>query len=263
MRLDVHAIPVNGRWEQHVEAILAVEAAGFDRVWVADHLSAGMFGGTGLYECFSQLAYLAAVTTRVGLGSLVVNATNRRAGMLAVSAASVQEMSGGRLWLGLGAGTSPSSPFAEEQHAVGNPPRVRLVDRHQHLLEVLDELARFWGDGAAAGFLRPVPRPPTLLGVNSVALARLAGARTHGVNVRWSHPARAAILEAARQGRATREIHPGVWTTSVWLPWDADLTDPSHPLRHELAAEGVDRLVLMWMEPPATAEIERAGRHLR
>jgi hypothetical protein len=119
------------------------------------------------------------------------------------------------------------------------------------------------GTAQPAGFLRPVPRPPTLLGVNSVALARLAGARTDGVNVRWSHPARRAILEAARQGRAARGNHDGPWTTSVWAPWDADLTDPSHPLRHELAAEGVDRLVLMWMEPPATAEIERAGRHLR
>jgi hypothetical protein len=48
----------------------------------------------------------------------------------------------------------------------------------------------------------------------------------------------------------------------VWAPWDEALCDPDHPLRTGLAAEGVDRLILAWPEPPSTTEIERGGRRL-
>jgi alkanesulfonate monooxygenase SsuD/methylene tetrahydromethanopterin reductase-like flavin-dependent oxidoreductase (luciferase family) len=244
-----------------VEAVQAVEAAGFDRVWVADHLSAGMFGGTGMLECFTQLTDLVAATTTIGLGTLVVNVFNRPAGLLAVASASVQQLSGGRLWLGLGAGSSPGSPFATEQLAIGRPPLARMADRHAAVVATLAELDRLWGPESPDGFLAPEPPPPTLLGVNSLGLARIAGQRTDGVNLRWSHPKRLEILAAAR-GARDGAGRTGRWTTSVWAPWDPDLARPDHPLQVELAAEGVDRLVLMWMEPPTLADIARAGHQL-
>ena len=60
-------------------------------------------------ECFATLGALAAATRNIGLGSLVVNAGLRDPAIVANAAATVQEISGGRFILGLGAGASPSS----------------------------------------------------------------------------------------------------------------------------------------------------------
>jgi alkanesulfonate monooxygenase SsuD/methylene tetrahydromethanopterin reductase-like flavin-dependent oxidoreductase (luciferase family) len=85
---------------------IAAEAAGFDSVWVGDHLLyRGDDGETvGPWEAWSMLAALAAVTERVALGPLVAATAFHSPAMLAKKAATVDEISGGRLVLGLGAG---------------------------------------------------------------------------------------------------------------------------------------------------------------
>jgi alkanesulfonate monooxygenase SsuD/methylene tetrahydromethanopterin reductase-like flavin-dependent oxidoreductase (luciferase family) len=82
------------------------EAVGFDSVWVADHLlyRDEKHHDLGPWECWSLLAALAAVTQRVELGPLVDCANFHNAAMLAKQAETIDEISGGRLILGLGAG---------------------------------------------------------------------------------------------------------------------------------------------------------------
>ncbi|SEO44599.1 TIGR03560 family F420-dependent LLM class oxidoreductase [Amycolatopsis saalfeldensis] len=85
-----------------------VEQAGYDSVWAADHFM--MNSGTeavaepALNECFSVLAALAAAVPRVRLGSLVAGMTYRHPAVLANMAATIDNVSGGRLVLGVGAG---------------------------------------------------------------------------------------------------------------------------------------------------------------
>ena len=85
---------------------LAAEAAGLDTVWVFDHLLADTIEAAedSPWEAWSVLSGLAEATERVRLGTLVMCTSFRHAGLLARMADTVQEMSGDRLVLGIGAG---------------------------------------------------------------------------------------------------------------------------------------------------------------
>ncbi len=94
------------RWPEYVSIATAVEAAGFDSIWVGDHL---LYRGDarperGPWEAWTLLAGLATVTRRVRLGPLVACLGFHPPAVLAKMAATVDEISGGRLVFGMGAG---------------------------------------------------------------------------------------------------------------------------------------------------------------
>jgi len=212
-------------------------------VWVADHLATYSVGGHLAPECFVTLGALAASTSTIGLGSLVANAVLRPAAVLANAAATVQRVSGGRFVLGIGAGASPTSPWARELVAAGIEPRSTLAERHEHLASVVADVRRAWrGEGRFQGFEVAEPHPPIVVGVNSVALVRVAAkCGVSGVNVREDHPQADEILgEAVRSGLET----------SVWAFDGDDLFDPGSPRRERLAVRGVGRLILMFRGAP-------------
>jgi len=83
----------------------AAEESGYDSIWVGDHL---LYRGDrperGPWDCWATLAWLAGVTERVELGPLVACTAFRPPGVLARQAAAIDELSGGRLVVALGAG---------------------------------------------------------------------------------------------------------------------------------------------------------------
>ena len=93
-------------WAELRDMIRAIEDLGFDSIWVGDHLLYRQPGiaARGPWETWSTLAAIAAVTSRVEFGPLVACTAFLNPGMLAKKAATIDEISGGRLILGLGAG---------------------------------------------------------------------------------------------------------------------------------------------------------------
>jgi alkanesulfonate monooxygenase SsuD/methylene tetrahydromethanopterin reductase-like flavin-dependent oxidoreductase (luciferase family) len=241
-------------WPELWSTAHAADRAGYNTLWIADHLSGSVMNAPSMPECFATLGALAAATRNISLGSLVVNAGLRDPAIVANAAATVQEISGGRFILGLGAGASPSSTFASELNAIGAEIPVTMEQRHKRLEHVLDVLDAMWSnnrDDKFATFPLPQDSIPRILGVNSVALATLAGKRCEGVNIRASHGRRGEILRAAQDAAGKREF-----MVSVWDWFDESLLDENSDIRKQLASEGVNRLILLMRGAPDTARIE-------
>lgn len=94
------------RWPEYVEMARAAEDAGFDTIWLGDHLLYRYEDGSsrGPWEVWTLLAAIAASTSRIRIGPLVAATAFHAPAMLAKMAATVEEVSGGRLIVGLGAG---------------------------------------------------------------------------------------------------------------------------------------------------------------
>ena len=262
MIIDIQLSPAVEPWPSLRDGVLLAEASGFETAWVFDHFAGDVLGGTTMLECFTLLGALAAATARIGLGSLVVNVANRNPGVMALSAASVQVVSGGRFTLGLGAGAAPNTGWSAEHGLLGLHLEPTVATRHQRLARALDEIDRWWSPDRPpelAPYAVADPRPPIILGVNSHALAAMAGARCDGLNVRSTHPQLGELIDA---GRRARDLRPESgddrpFDVSVWASWDDDLADPRNPRRVEWQRLGVDRLVMVCLQPHDPAAIAR------
>jgi alkanesulfonate monooxygenase SsuD/methylene tetrahydromethanopterin reductase-like flavin-dependent oxidoreductase (luciferase family) len=146
-------------WREMRDLAMAAESVGFDSIWVGDHLLyRGPDGIAGPWEAWSLLAALAAVTERVQLGPFVASTSFHSPAMLAKKAATVDEISGGRLILGLGAGWNQT-----EYEAFGFPFDHR-VDRFAEAFTIIRTLLRegaidFEGHYYTARDCELVPRP--------------------------------------------------------------------------------------------------------
>jgi probable F420-dependent oxidoreductase len=159
------------RWPELVAMARAAEEVGFDSIWLGDHL---LYRGAarperGPWEAWTLLAALAAATERVRLGPLVACAGFHPPGLLAKMAATVDEISGGRFVLGLGAGWN-----ADEFRAFGIPFDHRVSRFEESFAIVRGLLAgervtlagRFWQADEAVLLPPPGRRVPLLIGSN-------------------------------------------------------------------------------------------------
>jgi alkanesulfonate monooxygenase SsuD/methylene tetrahydromethanopterin reductase-like flavin-dependent oxidoreductase (luciferase family) len=126
------------RWPELRAMIRLIEDAGFDSIWVGDHLlyRAPHIGVAGPWESWTQLAAIAAITDRVEFGPLVAATSFHSPAMLAKKAITIDEISGGRLILGLGAGWNET-----EYRAFGFPYDHR-VSRFAEAFEIIRTLVR-------------------------------------------------------------------------------------------------------------------------
>jgi alkanesulfonate monooxygenase SsuD/methylene tetrahydromethanopterin reductase-like flavin-dependent oxidoreductase (luciferase family) len=245
--LDVLYSAGTHTWPELRDKVLRAEADGFGTAWVFDHMSGAVMSNPRMLECFTLAGALAGVTSRIGIGTLVVNAANRTPGMTVTAAASVHEISGGRFVFGLGAGAAPGTSWSSEHDLLGIALADSIQRRHQRVVDVLDLCDVLWDPHRPekwTGFPLPAPRPPVLLGVNSVALAELAGARCDALNVRLDHPRIGTFFQAARAARAASGIDRPLELTA-WTPLSDAALDRGGEAQCRVADLGGDRLILV------------------
>jgi alkanesulfonate monooxygenase SsuD/methylene tetrahydromethanopterin reductase-like flavin-dependent oxidoreductase (luciferase family) len=258
VRTDVLLDPFGTKWDEALQTARAAEEAGFEGVWIWDHLAGGVHGADRVLECWTVLAAVAASTTRVALGPLVLNVANRHPGLVAVMAATLQEVSGGRLLLGIGAGGGAETPYAAEQAALGRPVPSDPVRRRQ-VEEAVGIIRRLW-TGGGAGFLRPDPVPPIMVGGFGPKMAELAGRVGDGLNTP-AGPRLEALAEVARRAHTAAGGDPARFLITASAGMGPRWVDPGSADRARLEAAGVERLILL-VRPGNQDALTRAGRML-
>jgi len=274
VKTDLLLIPMGATYADMRRAATAAEEAGFDGLWTWDHLRDPDGGARSrVPEVWTVLAALAEATRRVALGPLVLNVSNRHPGLLANMAATLQDISGGRLLLGLGAGGNRRLPYANEQEALGlvvEPDRVRA----QRVAEASQVLRRLWsGDESSftgthyrlerpTGFLRPDPPPPVIVGGFGPRMAAIAGRHGDGFNTQAAHPRLAELVRVAREEHAAAGRDPRRFLVTVFGGLQESYLKRGSAARDSLERLGVERLILL-MEPPFdSARLRGAGRLL-
>src|SRR5262245_26911432 len=166
------------------------EGAGLDSIWVFDHL---LFRfppdpDEGPHEAWTTLSALAPVVPRVELGALVMCSSFRPAGLMAKMAATLDDLSGGRLILGLGSG------WHEPEYEAFGLPFDHLVGRFAEDLEVVARLLRgetvslegAWRTYRDAVLLpAPARRPPILVASKGERMLRLTAQWADAWNTAW------------------------------------------------------------------------------
>ena len=117
------------------------EDAGFDSIWVMDHhFQMEMVGRAemDMLEAYTTLGYIAGQTSRVGLGALVTGVTYRYPGILIKEVTTLDVLSGGRAWLGIGAA------WYEREHLGLGVPFPALKERFERLEEALQIAKQMW-----------------------------------------------------------------------------------------------------------------------
>lgn len=148
-------------WRQHLEMALLAEEIGLDSIWLGDHLLYTYPGepARGPWECLTMLTALAASTSTIELGPLVLSTSFRNPAMTAKIVETIDEISGGRFILGIGAGWNRS-----EYDAFGFPYDRRFA-RFSEAFEIIRSLIRtgrvdFDGEFYSARECEIVPRGP-------------------------------------------------------------------------------------------------------
>jgi probable F420-dependent oxidoreductase len=186
-------------WDGVRRAAERAEAAGFDSVWVSDHLFLdwGKYGGPpdrqGALECWTTMTAVASVTERVRVGSMALCNDFRNPALLAKVSATLDLLSGGRLDVGLGAGWYEPEYRAAD---IDFDPPGRRIARLGESLEIVARLLEgeelvFKGDHYTidGAICRPgplqSPRPPLWVGGKGDYLLKTAARFADGWNFSW------------------------------------------------------------------------------
>ena len=175
------------------EIAVAVEKAGFSSFWVMDHLFqlGGAFGDRDapLLEAYSSLSYVASKTRRIKLGVLVTNNTIRHPGVLVKTVTTLDVLSGGRMYLGMGPGG-----MVEREILGYGVPRPPLGERISRLEEALQIAKHMWSDDRASfegkyyHLEEPINRPQPLSKPHPPILVGMwrGGPRMLGISARYA-----------------------------------------------------------------------------
>jgi alkanesulfonate monooxygenase SsuD/methylene tetrahydromethanopterin reductase-like flavin-dependent oxidoreductase (luciferase family) len=276
------------RWPEYAAMATAAEEAGFDSVWVGDHM---LYRGDdrperGPWDAWAVLAALAAITSRVQLGPLVACTGFHPPGVIARMAAAIDEISGGRFVLGLGCG------WNEGEFAAFGIPYDHRVARFEEAFAIARGLlagervtleGRYWQAADAVLLPPPARRTPLMIGSNGPRMLGIALPHVDAWNTWWDGygntvpgfaDLNAQIDAAARRaGRPEGEIER---SACVLVSLDARAGerrplpdsppiagDPDVLARHlhGLAEAGADEAILV-LDPITIESVRAAGETL-
>jgi alkanesulfonate monooxygenase SsuD/methylene tetrahydromethanopterin reductase-like flavin-dependent oxidoreductase (luciferase family) len=251
VHVDALFDPFGGRWTDVRAGARAAEQAGFDAVWLYDHLAGSVHREQRVLECWTTLTAIAALVPRIMIGPLVLNVANRDPATLAVMAATLQEVSEGRLLLGLGAGGGVDTPYAVEQEALGRRVAGDRV-RRGVVEDAIATVRAVWTGTVAgvSGYPRPNPPPPIIIGGFGPKMAELAGRLADGMNAP-AGPHLRDLIAVARAAHARAGRDPASFTVTA-------SGRPSPRDRDQLRELGVDRLIV-YIGPPYTDGVDHAA----
>lgn len=202
------------RWREIQEQVVAAEEVGFDVVVLEDALS---FSGGGYWEAMTIAGAICAATTTITVSHSVVNAPLRPPAVVARAAHTLDEISGGRYVLGIGAGNSPDD---YEQFGIAADPRYSRFAEAVTVIHGLVRNSTFHYDGAyeIAHSPRFAPRgprpagPPLVIAAGGPKMLRLCARLADGWNW-WANPpdpgvALSPVLEALEEACADEGRDP-------------------------------------------------------
>lgn len=220
VELHIFTEPQQGASQAQLRTVAqAAERLGFAGFFRSDHLLAigAQPRPPGPTESWASLADIASSTGRIRIGTLMTSATFRRPGPLAVAVAQVDEMSGGRVDFGFGAG------WYRAEHLAYGIPFPGVEERMERFAEQLEIIQGLWRTGPGSTFsysgrhyqLRDCPAlprptqpggPPVLIGgMGMRTTPRLAARHAREFNCAFV-PMEAAATQFERVSRACRRI---------------------------------------------------------
>jgi F420-dependent oxidoreductase-like protein len=252
-------------WPQWIALAQTAEAAGVEALFRSDHYSTVTGRGGGSLDAWTTLAGLAAVTSRLRLGTLVSPVTFRQPALLARAVVTVDHISGGRVELGMGAG------WMEEEHRRFGFPFPPYAERAAMLAEQIEIVHRQWTEDRFSfrgrfyelddceALPKPVqqPHPPLIVGGQGRRRTVEVAARwadeynAFGVGPEGLADLRARLDEAlVAAGREPASIRLSVMTRlDAW-------TDE---LAREHEAAGVERVFLQHLDHEDLGPVEALG----
>ena len=274
MEICVFTEPQQGAtYDELLAFAQAAEASGFDGFFRSDHYLQMGDAGDGLpgpTDAWTTLAGLARETRSIRLGTLVSSATFRHPGILAIQVAQVDQMSGGRIELGLGTGW-----FTEEHEAYGIPFPDKRFGLFEEQLEIITGL---WGtpvgekysfDGAhyRLADAPALPKPtqahvPVIVGGGGAKRTPAIAARfATEFNIGFVDEATIAEKFAGARGAAI-EIgrDPQTLGLSVALPTIAARTDAEFRRRAETIHADADEFRAINFAGSPAAIVDKIGR---
>jgi probable F420-dependent oxidoreductase len=260
-------------WTEIREFVQAAESLGIDSVWVYDHFYSNEPGNPllGIHEVWSLLSAIATSTSRINLGLLVACTAYRSPGLIAKHAVTVDEISAGRLILGIGAG------WHDEEYRAFGYAIDHKVSRFEEALEIIVRLMR--GETAtyegryyevAKAVLLPPPsrRIPILIAGSRPRMLRLTARHADAWNTAWfgepdaRFERRLADFEMAlrEEGRDRKDVQV---TVGIDLP-EADSEAAAERVAGIVAAyvNRADELIF-YLQPMTTLSLERLAQGVR
>ena len=270
------------RWPEYLALARAAEESGFDSIWLGDHL---LYDAPerGPWEAWTLMSALAAATDRVSIGPLVACLGFHPPGLIAKMATTVDEVSGGRFTLGVGAG------WNRREFSAFGLPYDRRVSRFAEAFEIIRRLLAgerttlegdFWQSEDAVLLPPPHRRVPLMVGSNGPRMLGLTLPWVDAWNTWWEDYGNTAEGFAALNDRvsaAAREAgrDPGEIARSACALVMLDRTagerpvlDHAPPIEHdvarrvrELADAGADEVICV-LSPIDERSIRTVGEAL-
>src|SRR5262245_39847604 len=257
---------------------LGAEQRGLDSVWMYDHFYYRTDEGEleGQHEAWTIVSAVAAVTERVEIGTIVLCTSFRNPGLTAKMAVTLDEVSGGRLILGLGAG------WHDPEYDAFGYPRDHRAARFEEAVQVIAPLVRgesvtFEGRYERAADARVVPPPrrpiPILIACKRPRMLRLTARYADAYNTAWYGAPDDALrtqLAALDEALETQGRDPATLTRTVGVIARDPSRQPKGDDDHELAgavdelaeaidahdALGIEHLIVI-LQPMDEASLDR------